>query len=63
MCVYLLVDRATGEEIETDAITVERITGVEIAYIDWAIEQDGKFENCDWLISIWLSAIQLPIIV
>lgn len=45
---YTLVDKATGEEIEADADTVERETGVEIGYIDWCIGQDGKFENRDW---------------
>jgi len=46
-----LVDRATGEEVEVDKATVERLTGVEISYIEWAIEQDDKFENDDWVIS------------
>ncbi len=51
MCVYSLIDRATGEEIEADKKTVERLIGVEIAYINWAIEQDGKFENGKWAIT------------
>jgi hypothetical protein len=54
--IYLLVGRATGEGIEADKTTVERATGVKIAYIDWAIVLDGRFENGDWVITIWLSA-------
>ncbi len=50
MHVYTLVDRATGDEIKADKATVERVTGVEAAYIDWAIEQDGRFENDDWIV-------------
>lgn len=49
---YTLVDKATGEEIEADADTVERLTGVEIGYIDWCIGQDWKFENADWLVRL-----------
>lgn len=44
---YILVDKATGEEIEADADTVERVTGVEIDYIDWVLEQDEKFADGD----------------
>ena len=51
MHIYLLVDRATGEEIEVDATTVERIADIEITYINWSIAQDGKFENANWVIS------------
>jgi len=51
MRIYSLVDRATGEEIETDTTTVERLTGIEICYIDWAIGQSRKFENGDWVIT------------
>ena len=36
MHTYSLVDRATGDVIEADKATVERIAGIEIAYIDWA---------------------------
>ena len=50
MYVYSLVDRATGEAIESDGCTVERLTGIEIAYINWVIEKNGKFENANWLI-------------
>ncbi len=50
MRVYSLIDRAAGEEVEADKATVERLTGVEIAYINWAIEQDGKFENGKWIV-------------
>ena len=45
MCVYSLVDRNSGNLIEADAATVERVIDIEIAYINWAIEMDGKFEN------------------
>lgn len=31
---YVLVDKATGDAIDADADTVERITGVELPYID-----------------------------
>ncbi len=51
MRIYSLIERATGEEIEADKTTVERLTGVEIFYINWAIEQDGKFENGEWVIT------------
>lgn len=51
MHTYSLVDRATGEEVEVDVTTVEQVTGIEITYIDWTIEQDGVFENADWVIS------------
>lgn len=43
-----MFDEATGDAIEAYADAVERITEVEIGYIDWMIEQDGKFENGDW---------------
>jgi len=51
MCVYTLIDRATGEEFKADKATVGRVIGVEIAYINWAIEQDGMFENGKWAIT------------
>ena len=51
MRAYSLVDRSTGEEVEADKATVERLTGMEITYIDRIIEQDGKFENVDWIIT------------
>ncbi len=50
MCIYSLIDRATGEEVEADGCTVERLTGIEIGYINWVIEQDSKFENANWTI-------------
>jgi len=52
MRIYSLIDRATGEEIEVDTTTLERLTGVEVTYINWAIEMDGKFENGNWAITI-----------
>lgn len=51
---YTLVDRTTGEEIEADAAMVERVTGVDIGYIDWCIRQDGKYENVDWEVRCYL---------
>ena len=50
MRVYRLTNRCNGEDIEVNADTVERVTSVEISYIDWAIGQEGKFENEDWSI-------------
>ena len=47
---YKLVETDTGEEIEADADTVERVTGVEISYIDCCIEQNRKFENGNWVV-------------
>ena len=44
---YTLIDKPTGEEIEADADAAERVTGVEIGYIDCCIEQDEKFEIRD----------------
>jgi len=52
MRIYSLIDRATGEEVEADGCIVEWLTGIEIAYINWIIEMDGKFYNGDWLITI-----------
>ena len=49
---YLLVDKVAGEEIEAGVDRVERVTGVEIGYIDWVLEQDAKFENGDWEVRI-----------
>jgi hypothetical protein len=49
---YTLVDKATGEETAADAGTVERVTGVEIGYIEWVLEQDGKFENGEWVVCL-----------
>ncbi len=51
MCIYSLVDRATGEEVEADKTKVERLTGIEITYINWSIEQDGKYEYGNWIIT------------
>ena len=48
MRIYILVDKATGEEIEADADTVERIIGVDLSYLDCVLKEDGKFENGDW---------------
>ena len=45
---YLLVDRASGEEYEVDAARLEQVVGVETAYLDWVIAEDGAFENARW---------------
>ncbi len=50
MRLYRLTDRCNGDSIEAGADIIARSTSVEISYIDWAIEQDGKFENPDWVI-------------
>ena len=49
---YTLVDKVTGEETEADADMVERVTDVEIGYIDWVLQQDGKFENGNWEVRV-----------
>ena len=49
---YELVDKATGEETEADAGTVERATGFKIGYIDWVLERDAEFENGSWEVRI-----------
>ena len=51
MCIYSLLDRATSEEVKAGTTTVERLTGIEICYINWAIEQGGKFKNGNWIIT------------
>ena len=28
------------------------MTGVELSYIDWVIEEEGKFENGDWEVRV-----------
>ena len=43
-------DFRSGDEFEVDADTVERVAVVEIGYIDWSIQRDGKFENGDWVV-------------
>lgn len=45
---YMLTDRLTGEDYAVNAPTIERLTGIEIAWIDWAIAEDGLFENGKW---------------
>ncbi len=51
MRVYSLDDRTTGEVIDTDGRSVERLISIEVCYIDWAISQDGVFENANLLIT------------
>jgi hypothetical protein len=45
-----MVDKANGDATEAGADRVERITGVEISYIDCCIEQNRKFENGNWVV-------------
>ena len=45
---YLLTDKSSGDVLVVDRDTVERLVGMEIGYIDWAIECDRRFENDDW---------------
>ena len=45
---YIVTERLSGESCDCDAAAVARITGVEITYIDWAIAEDGCFENGRW---------------
>ena len=45
---YTFAGKVYGEETEADADMVERVTGVEIGYIDWVLKKDGKFKNRDW---------------
>jgi len=52
MRIYSLIGRTTSDVIEIDGCTIERLTGVEVTYINWAIEMDGKFENGNWAITI-----------
>jgi len=45
---YHLTDRHSGDEYEVDADVLERILGIEASYVDWAIAEDGAFENGGW---------------
>jgi hypothetical protein len=47
----LLADKSSGDVLVVDGDTVERLVGVEIGYIDWAIKCDGKFENGIWVVA------------
>lgn len=42
---YWLTELETGECRRVDRRTLERVPGVELDYVDWAIEVDGLFEN------------------
>ena len=48
---YLLTDKSTGKIALAEGATVEQLVGVEISYIGWAIECDGKFENGKWVVA------------
>ena len=52
MRIYSLIGRTTSDVIEIDGCTIERLTDIEVTYINWAIEMDGKFENGNWAITI-----------
>ena len=45
---YRLTDITCSETCEIDADDLVRIVGVELSFIDWAIETDGAFENGCW---------------
>ncbi|WP_449045666.1 hypothetical protein [Paracoccus versutus] len=45
---YHLTDWRGGAAHEVDAEALERIIGIEAGYVDWAIAQDGVFENGRW---------------
>ena len=53
MAAYLIENRTNddGSKQEVDGGTVERLTGVEVGYVDWAIDQEGHFENAEWMVS------------
>ena len=45
---YWLTNLDTGECLNVNASTVERVLKFEISYIDWVLKTDGKFENGTW---------------
>ena len=45
---YWLTNLNTGECVNVNAGTVERVLNVDISYIDWVLKTDGKFENGTW---------------
>ncbi len=51
MGAWVLTDLQTGDVNQVDDDMIERLVGVEISYIRWAIEQDGYFENDRWRVS------------
>jgi hypothetical protein len=48
---YRLTDKRTGEEYDIGAGDLVRLVGVELRFIDWAIETDGVFENGCWRVT------------
>lgn len=48
MQIYWLNDLRSGECLQVDANTVERLLGVEVIYINRVLETDGVFENRAW---------------
>ncbi len=48
MPTYWLTDLETGDTALVDGGTIEQVLGVELGYVDWCIEQDGKYENGKW---------------
>jgi hypothetical protein len=48
---YWLTDKRTGEEYDIGADDLVRLVGVELSFIDWAIETDGAFENGRWRVT------------
>ena len=57
MLQYWLTDLTTGEGLQVDADTIERVLGVEISYINWVLENDGVYENRKWRVEIGETAI------
>ncbi|UPH71733.1 hypothetical protein LGT41_0002630 [Abyssibius alkaniclasticus] len=53
MRIYWLTDRSNGDVALVDCATVERVLGVELAYVDQCIWDVGEFENAKWV--VWLS--------
>ena len=50
MRTYWLSDKSNGEVALVDGATVERVLGVELAYVDRCIRDIGEFENGMWVV-------------
>lgn len=48
MDIWTITEKGTGNTLEINSDEVERLVGVEISYIEWTIQQDGRFENGRW---------------
>ncbi|MBS9717040.1 hypothetical protein ACFFUT_08570 [Pseudohalocynthiibacter aestuariivivens] len=49
--VFMVQDRRSGVLMLFDVSGVERLLGIELNYINWAIQSDGVFENPYWRVS------------